>query len=98
MQLCNLIVDGDGYLVNPETKEKVTFWECDPSKNIFCTKTMCRGCVARNEAEIGFCSSTPEAAFAKIGARPFYKRLNSEGYFGREYLFPEGGGDHDDQS
>lgn len=87
MQLSKLAPDKQGYLCDPETGEKVKFWPCDPSKNILCTKTMCRGCSAEGEDEIGFCASTPEPAFAKDGSRPFYKKLKPDGvYYGREYL------------
>lgn len=96
MQLSKLVPDDKGYLVNPDTGEKVIFWECDPTKNILCTKAMCRGRSAESEAEIGFCTSTPERAFAKEGARPFYKRLNGEGYFSREYIAEGEGSGHDD--
>lgn len=86
MDLENMKTDVDGYLVNG-SGEKIVFFVCDPAKNFLCDKTMCRaaaGC--EDEGEIGFCSSTPEPAFRKEGTRPFYKRLNSDGYFGREYI------------
>lgn len=96
MQLRNLTVDPSGYLIDPATRERVVFYECDPLKNVLCTKVMCRGCTGPGDSEIGFCSSTPEPAFAKEGSRRFYKRLNEDGYFGREYL-TGGGASHDDQ-
>lgn len=89
-------MNSEGYLVDRATQERVLFYECDPLKNVLCTKTICRGCSGLGDAEVGFCSSTPEPAFAKDGSKPFYKRLNADGYFGREYP-EEGGGTHDDQ-
>lgn len=95
MQMSKLAPDAEGYLTDPETGKRVIFWPCDPAKNVLCTKAMCRGCTGlESEAEIGFCASTPERAFAKEGSKPFYKRLNAEGYFGREYI-EEGGGGND---
>lgn len=86
MDLAKLKTDQDGYLIDPDTGERVTFWECDPAKNFLCAKESCRHCMAEGEDGIGFCASTPESAFAKDGAKPFYKRLNGDGYFGREYI------------
>lgn len=91
MKLVNLVQGPGGYLYDPETNERVVFYECDPAKNFLCTKTMCRGCAgAENEGEIGFCASTPEPRFRKEGGRAFYKRWNGD-YYGREYI-DEGGG------
>lgn len=94
MDICNLKPDKDGYLCNPETGERVPFFVCDPAKNVLCPKVMCRALMAKeNEAEFGFCACTPEPAFRKEGTQPFYKRLNSDGYYGREYIDEEGDGD-----
>lgn len=87
MKLHNLAPDAEGYLCNKETGERVVFYACDPAKNFLCCKGMCRGEPdTENEAEFGFCASTPEPAFKADGAKPFYKRLNADGYFGREYI------------
>lgn len=91
MNIYNLKPDKDGYLCDPETGERVRFYVCDPTKNVLCTKSMCRALTAaEGEGEIGFCASTPEPAFRKDGTKPFFKRLNADGYFGREYI-DEGG-------
>lgn len=95
MTMSKLVPDEQGYLINPDNGAKVIFWECDPTKNFLCTKSMCRG-HAGSDAENGFCATTPERAFAKEGARPFYKRLNSDGYFSREYIAEGEGSGHDD--
>lgn len=87
MELSNLKVDTEGYLCDTGTGKRVVFYACDPAKNILCGKGMCRGGKGmENEAEFGFCASTPEPAFKVDGSRPFYKRLNADGYFGREYI------------
>lgn len=87
MNLCNLKPDSEGYICNPDSGERVVFFTCDPAKNCLCDKTMCRAkCGAEDEGEIGFCSSTPEPAFQKDGTKPFWKKLNEAGYFGREYI------------
>lgn len=87
MDISKLAPDSEGYLCNPETGERVVFHACDPAKNILCIKGMCRGGKGmENEAEFGFCASTPETAFKVDGSKPFYKRLNADGYFGREYI------------
>lgn len=86
MTMENMKTNADGYLVNG-SGEKIVFFVCDPAKNFLCDKTMCRASAGgEDEGEIGFCSSTPEPAFRKEGTRPFYKRLNSDGCFGREYI------------
>ena len=87
MDIAKLAPNSEGYLCDPKTGERVVFYTCDPAKNFLCDKAMCRasrGC--EEEGELGFCSSTPEPAFRKDGTRPFYKRLNSDGYYGREYI------------
>lgn len=87
MKLSDLKPDSEGYLCNPGTGKRVVFFTCDPAKNFLCDKTMCRACAgAEGEGEIGFCSSTPEPTFRKAGTKPFYKRLNADGYYGREYI------------
>lgn len=86
MDMSKLKADKDGYIVD-ELGKKVVFYTCEPGKNFLCDKAMCRVAAGQeDEGEIGFCSSTPEQAFQKEGTRPFYKRLNSDGYFGREYI------------
>lgn len=86
MDMSKLKADNDGYIVN-ERGEKVVFYTCDPGKNFLCDKELCRVAAGgEDEGEIGFCASTPEPAFQKEGTRPFYKRLNADGYFGREYI------------
>ena len=86
MDMSKLKANKDGYIVD-EQGEKVTFYTCDPTKNCLCDKTMCRAkCSVEDEGEIGFCSSTLEPAFHKDGTKPFYKMLNEDGYFGREYI------------
>lgn len=87
MDISKLAPDSEGYLCNPDTGERVKFYTCDPAKNFLCGKSMCRAAAGgEDEGEIGYCASTPEPAFAKEGTRPFYKRLNADGYFGREYI------------
>lgn len=87
MDISKLAPDSEGYLCNPDTGERVKFYTCDPAKNFLCGKAMCRAAAGgEDEGEIGYCASTPEPAFAKEGTRPFYKRLNADGYFGREYI------------
>lgn len=85
MKLCELKPDADGYLVDA-AGDRVVFYECDPVKNFLCDKQACRGAGGGEEADIGFCSCTPEPQFRKEGGRAFYKRLNGEGYYGREYI------------
>lgn len=88
-KLENLRPNAEGYMVD-EDGRKVVFYVCDPTKNILCTHGMCRAMTAgEGEAEIGFCASTPEKAFQKEGTKPFYKRLNADGYYGREYIGEE---------
>ena len=79
--------DAEGYLVDSATGEKIIFYTCDPSKNTGCDKRLCRH---EHPEGVGFCSSTPEREYQAEGTRPFYKRLNGEGYFGREYIDEEG--------
>lgn len=87
MDISKLATNAEGYLCNPETGARVVFYTCDPEKNFLCNKAMCRAVAGQeDEGKIGFCSSTPEPAFRKDGTKPFYKRLNSDGYFGREYI------------
>lgn len=86
MELSKLRADAGGYLVDEQGK-RVVFYTCDPAKNTACPKTLCRGGTgAENEAEFGFCATTPDAACRQEGTRAFYKRLNDQGYFGREYI------------
>ncbi len=86
MDMSKLKANKDGYIVD-EQGEKVPFYTCDPAKNCLCDKAMCRAkSGVEDEGEIGFCSSTPEPAFQKDGTKPFYKKLNEDGYFGREYI------------
>ena len=33
MKLANLKPDADGYIIDGDTGERVTFYECDPAKN-----------------------------------------------------------------
>lgn len=75
-----------GYLVNAKTGRKVVFYVCDPSKNTECDKKQCR---ARIPEGMGFCASTLDPKYQAEGTRPFYKLLNEEGYFGREYIGEE---------
>ena len=84
--LARAIPDKDGYLVDAVTKERIVFYVCDPEKNIGCEKANCRS--TTTEA-FGFCSSTTEQKYQKDGTRPFYKRLNGQGYYGREYIGEE---------
>lgn len=83
MNVKNIKTDSDGYLVDGATGDWVIFYTCDPSKNGECDKALCR---AGTEEGIGFCSSSPDPAHRAAGTRPFYKRLNGAGYFGREYV------------
>lgn len=75
--------DAEGYLVDKETGERIVFYVCDPEKNTECPKTACRALLPEG---VGFCASTTEPEYQAAGTRPFYKRLNGEGYFGREYI------------
>lgn len=77
------VKDAEGYLVDSATGERIVFYTCDPSKNTECDKTVCRN---ENPEGVGFCSSTTEREYQAEGTRPFYKRLNDEGYFCREYI------------
>lgn len=93
MKLSELRPDAEGYLCRPDTGERVVFYECDPHKNFLCDRQLCRALAGtESEAEFGFCSCTPEPAFCKDGGRAFYKRLNEDGYYGREYIDEGGGG------
>ena len=86
MDMSKVQADASGYLVD-EAGKRMVFYTCNPAKNTSCDKTICRSVEGEeNEAEFGFCSSTPDAACRMDGTRAFYKRLNDEGYFGREYI------------
>ncbi|MEG2679470.1 MAG: hypothetical protein RR949_05965 [Oscillospiraceae bacterium] len=77
----------EGYLVDRATGKPVVFYTCDPFKNTACDKAMCRAAAGEeNEATFGLCASTAEPEFREDGKKPFYKRLNDQGYFGREYI------------
>lgn len=90
MKLAKLTEGPGGYIYDPETNERVIFYECDPAKNFLCDRAMCRAkCAEEGEDGVGFCSCTPEPRFRKKGGRAFYKRWNGE-YYGREYI-DEGG-------
>ncbi len=92
LDISKLAPDAEGYLCLPDTGGRVVFHVCDPAKNFLCGKEMCRGAGGgEDEGEIGFCSCTMEAAFRKEGTRLFHKRLNDEGYYGREYIEEVGG-------
>lgn len=79
--------NAEGYLVDETTGKPVVFYTCDPEKNTACDKGICRDTTGEeNEASFGLCASTPDATFRKAGTKPFYKRLNDQGYFGREYI------------
>lgn len=82
-RLARAVTDEEGYLVDAVTRERIVFYVCDPDKNTECEKANCR--IASSE-EFGFCSSTTERAYQAAGTRPFYKRLNGQGYYGREYI------------
>ena len=82
-QLARAVTDAGGYLADAVTRERIVFYVCDPAKNPGCGKMNCR---ITSSEEFGFCSSTPDPACRAAGTRPFYKRLNSDGYFGREYI------------
>lgn len=87
MNMDNIVTDERGYLVDGATGEPVVFYVCDPAKNTACDKRMCRSSGGtEDEGEFGFCASTPDPACRKEGSRAFYKRLNDQGYFGREYV------------
>lgn len=87
----NLITNDQGYIVEEATGKPVAFYVCDPAKNTACGKTLCRAEQGgENEAEFGFCASCADPACQKEGTRPFYKKLNDKGYFGREYIEEEG--------
>lgn len=76
----------DGYLID-EKGNRVVFYVCDPDKNQECPKTMCRYAAGNeNEALFGMCATTPIAAYRKADTKAFYKKLNEDGYFGREYI------------
>lgn len=82
-RLARAVPDEEGYLVDAVTRERVVFYVCDPEKNHECRKSNCR---ITSSEEFGFCSSTAERAYQAAGTRPFYKRLNDKGYYGREYI------------
>lgn len=85
------IVPKDGYLIDGSTGEKVIFYECDSSKNIECSKTMCRCSEEENDGDFGFCSKTVDPEFRKDGGKAWYSVLKTpedggEPYWGREYI------------
>lgn len=82
-KLARAVTDADGYLVDAVTRERIVFYVCDPAKNPECAKSNCR---ITSSEEFGFCSSTPDQACQAAGTRPFFKRLNDSGYYGREYI------------
>lgn len=83
MNADQITTNAEGYLVDKDSGERVVFYTCDPKKNEECKKTHCRANIPEN---MGFCSSSTDPAHRAEGTRPFYKRLNSEEYFGREYI------------
>lgn len=84
------IIPENGYLVYADTHERVVFYECDPSKNTECSKTMCRAEQEEDEGSFGFCAKTTEAKFRKEGGRSWYavQKTTEDGepYWGREYI------------
>ena len=84
------IIPENGYLVYADTHERVVFYECDPSKNTECHKTMCRAEQNEDEGSFGFCAKTTEASFRKEGGRSWYavQKVPEDGepYWGREYI------------
>lgn len=82
-RLARAVPDADGYLVDAITRERLVFYVCDPDKNKECDHASCRDA---EESGVGFCASTTERAYMAEGTRPFYKRLNDKGYYGREYI------------
>lgn len=85
-----------GYLVDPETGRRARFYLCDPGKNTLCDHAMCRYPREKeDDAEIGFCVSTPIRAFRRTGTGPFFFRLNSRGQYVQEWA--EEGWDHDEE-
>ena len=89
MNNINDIIQVDGYLVYASTGEKVLWYECDPCKNVECSKTMCRS--AENEGhDFGFCSKTNNPNYRKDGGAVWYAVLKTDGdgepYWGREYV------------
>lgn len=87
--LANIIVE-NGYLVNGDTKEKIVWYECDPTKNTECDKTMCRANYNVDDASYGFCAKTSNKKYAKNGGKAWYAVLKTpeygEPYWGREYI------------
>lgn len=81
--MSEIIKNDEGYLVDAASGERVVFYTCDPKKNPDCNKSMCRANIPEN---MGFCSSSMNPEHRAEGTRPFYKKLNDEGYFGREYV------------
>lgn len=84
------IIPENGYLVYADTHERVVFYECDPSKNTECPKTMCRAEQNEDEGSFGFCAKTTEPRFRKEGGRSWYAVQKvpeyGEPYWGREYI------------
>lgn len=84
------VIEQGGYLVYEDTGERVVFYECDPAKNVKCSKTMCRAEMAEDEGGFGFCAKTTEEKFRKDGGRAWYavKKTPDDGepYWGREYI------------
>ncbi|WP_297239279.1 hypothetical protein [uncultured Flavonifractor sp.] len=84
------IIPENGYLVYADTHDRVVFYECDPSKNTECSKTMCRAEQEEDEGSFGFCAKTTEPKFRKEGGRSWYAVQKTpedgEPYWGREYI------------
>ena len=80
----------NGLLVLAVTHERVVCYECDPSKNTECSKTMCRAEQEEDEGSFGFCAKTTEPKFRKEGGRSWYAVQKTpedgESYWGREYI------------
>ena len=84
------IVPDCGYLVFADTREKVVFYECDPTKNTECDRQLCRADEQEDEGGFGFCAKTINPAFRKDGGAAWYAVLKTpddgEPYWGREYI------------
>lgn len=94
MELSRLTPGREGYLTDPETGRRVKFYLCDPSKNTICDHSMCRYPEeGEDDAEIGFCVSTPIRAFRRDGTGAFYFRLDSGGQYRQEWVEEDGNDD-----
>lgn len=94
----NIIVK-DGMLVDELTGNPVIWYECDPSKNNECDKSICRSILAGEDHDFGFCAKTNNKKYRKDGSRSWIAVLKTskdggEPYWGRQYIEED---DHDSQ-